>query len=136
MPSFFAPSVRAFKRCSAGLRLMSANKVSTLTSAERSSAPRNQLVTTKNNQPFLTRLFIKSMRCTLALAFRIFCLLQRAPNFFRREGQRLHPRAGAPRHRVGHRGRDRNNSAFAQTFGAIWSRTVRVFDQDRFELVG
>src|SRR5215813_14319306 len=124
MPSFFAPSISVCKRCSAGLRLMSVNRVSTLTWAERSSAPRNAFIATTNSQMFLVSLFMNLQ------------LLERLPDPLRRERQFFDPRTGTPRHRVGHCGRDRYNSALAQTFSAIRSRAVRIFDQDRFELVG
>src|SRR6185295_10933805 len=57
------------------------------------------------------------------------------PYFLRRQRQCLYPRAGAPKYRIRYSGRDRNDATFAQTLGAVGSRPVAVFDENRFEFV-
>src|SRR5262245_15595182 len=66
----------------------------------------------------------------------LFRLLQCAPDPLRREWQLFDPRSGAPRDSIRHRRRYRNDSALAESFGAIRARSVSVFDKNRFKFIG
>src|SRR5688572_26269236 len=56
-------------------------------------------------------------------------VLQCTPHFLRRQRQTLDSRAATPGNRVGNRGSNRNNAAFAQAFGTVRAGAIAVFNQ-------